>query len=299
MVTTTFPRARPSPTRVSASGTCSSGKDPVDVDADVTVEHALREEGESERSWPDGEHLDASAGDPADHRTEERDLEDGVHRAAHAQVAAASGEQAAGGEHRPVGDQVEDVVVPLAFGEHVDLLVVDDPVGAEVAEEVELVRLVDCGDVGAGALGQLDGERPGSAAGTDDQDPGALADGRVVGALDGDRPGLRDGGRVDERHALRDEGESPRRGDRVLGETALQPEVVAVDGVAGPHVEDLVAGRFDVARDVGSERASLRSSPSADARVEGRAGEGLPVGQVERDRSDLDDDLVRPGDRDR
>jgi hypothetical protein len=58
---------------------------------------------------------------------------------------------------RPVGDVVAGVV--------------DDLVGAERPDEVELAGAADPGDAGAERLGQLDRERPDAAGGPDDQDP--------------------------------------------------------------------------------------------------------------------------------
>ena len=58
-----------------------------------------------------------------------------------------------------LADGVEDDVVGLAVLREVLLRVVDHLVGAERADELDVLRVADGGDVGAEVLGELHGRR--------------------------------------------------------------------------------------------------------------------------------------------
>ena len=155
---------------------------------------------------------------------------------ADAAVAAAVGEGSAVGEHRPVRDEIEDQVVRLLGAGEVLAAVVDHLVGAERPHERELGGVVDARHVRAESLGELDRERARAATGPVDQH--AAPGGGAVGALQRDRAGLRDRRGLRERQRGRLVGEPGLRRDRVLGEAALEREVVAVHLVTGPEPGD-------------------------------------------------------------
>ena len=70
-----------------------------------------------------------------------------------------------------VAGHVEDQVPPLAGAGVVLAGVVDDPVRAQRAQERELARVVDAGDVRAVGLGELDGDGAHSAGRAVDEHP--------------------------------------------------------------------------------------------------------------------------------
>ena len=126
-------------------------------------------------------------------------------------------------EDRVVGVGVEDPVVALAGLRVVDLRVVDDVVGAERADEVQLVGAGDAGHLGAHRLRDLDGERADVARRADDQDLVARLDRSAVAtaeALEREDRRVREGCRFLERHAGRHRCERLLRRADVLGEGA-------------------------------------------------------------------------------
>ena len=112
-------------------------------------------------------------------------------------------------------------------------------------------------------LGQLDREGARAPPGAVDQDP--VAGRGAGGALQGDRTGLRERRRLGEGQPGRLEGERRLGGDRVLGEAALQCQVVAVHLVTDREAGDAVADGVDPPGDVrarGSGSPGRRSPPS-------------------------------------
>ena len=109
-------------------------------------------------------------------------------------------------------------------------------VGAQRADEVELVAAGDTGHLGAPRLGDLDRERADVARRAVDQHPVARPDRPPVAAaaLHREHRGVRQCRGVLERHAVRDRRERPLRRADVLGERAgPEREHVAEDPVAG------------------------------------------------------------------
>jgi len=135
--------------------------------------------------------------------------------------------QAEGGSPR----QLEDQVVPLLAVREVLPGVVDDVVGAERTDEIQLPGAADAGDPALERLGDLHGERADASAGTDDQDILARLHGsRVAQSLERGAPGQGKGGSALEREIRGLRHEVALVGTHVLGERAFTP------------AEDLVAG---------------------------------------------------------
>ena len=68
------------------------------------------------RPLPHDEDAEPAAGEPAGQPADRQHAQQGAHGAADAAVPAAAGERPPVGEHRAVGDQVEDEVVRLRCG---------------------------------------------------------------------------------------------------------------------------------------------------------------------------------------
>ena len=262
--TTTLPSARPSPTWASASGTSSSVK--VRSTWMATSPATQRSARGPKCSGPG---LTASTPirrpeSAPDDGSGDQHAEHGARRPPDAQVAPSGHERAPVVRHRAARDEVEHEVVGLLAGEVVDA-VVEHLVGAEGAHEVELARVVHPRHVRPGGLGELHREGAGAATGAVDQHPGAGPGTR--GALQGDGPRLRDRRRLDEgeRRRLGREHRLGRHG--ILGEAALEPEVVAVDLVADGEPGHLRPDGGDPARDVGAEHPAVRPAQPADAGV--------------------------------
>ena len=85
--------------------------------------------------------------------------------------------------------------------------------------------------------------------------------------------------------------------DGELGEAALEREVVAVHLVTGLEPGDALADGVDPAGDVRAERAARRRAQPAEAGVQRRAAQTLPVAEVDRRRGDLDTHLPGGGRR--
>ena len=175
--------------------------------------------------------------------------------------------------------------------------VVDHLVGAERPHEVELAGVVDAGHVRTEPLGELDRERARAASAPVDQHP--TPDRGAVGSLQRDRSGLGDRRRLGERQLCRLVGERRLGRDRVLGEAALQREVVAVHLVTGPESSDALADGVDPPGDVRAERAARRRAQPTQARIQRRAAQALPVAEVDRRRGNLDEHLPGAGRRHR
>jgi hypothetical protein len=108
-----------------------------------------------------------------------------------------------------VRHEIEDEVVAQAAAGEVVCAMIDHVVRAERPHEVELGGVVHPGHVGASPLGQLDGERPRSAAAPVDED---AVTGRGAGrGLQRDRAGLGERRGLGERQALGLVGEHRRR----------------------------------------------------------------------------------------
>ena len=85
--------------------------------------------------------------------------------------------------------------------------------------------------------------------------------------------------------------------DGILGEAALEAEVVAVHLVARARRGDPGADRRHPAGDVGAEHPPGGPAQAAEAGVGGGADQALPVGEVHRRREHLDEHLLGPGRR--
>jgi hypothetical protein len=175
---------------------------------------------------------------------------------------------------RAIATDVEDDVVALLVIGDVFPGVVDDVVGAEGSDRVDLRRAGHAGHDSSGRLGDLDGEGAHAAGCADDQDPvpglhsTVLADG-----LEGGAPGDGNRRRLVEGDVGRLRGEFVRSHDRVLGERA------------GGHPEHLVA-RLEPAH-VGAARLDGSGEAAAGIGVPGttqtEAGEANGIGQTGHD----------------
>jgi hypothetical protein len=83
---------------------------------------------------------------------------------------AVAGEDAAESGQRPVAADVEDDVVALAIVTDVGVRLVDDTIGSQRPHEVQLLRARHGCDVRSEGLGDLHGEGPDAARGSDDED---------------------------------------------------------------------------------------------------------------------------------
>jgi hypothetical protein len=132
-----------------------------------------------------------------------------------------------------VAADVEDDVVALPAVGGVLAGVVDDVVGTQRPDRLDLRRPAHAGDLGSVRLGDLDGEAAHPARGADDQHP--LAGPHlpvVVHRLQGGEPGDRRGRGLLGRQRGRTGHQFGRAGGRVLGEAGRAD---AVDLVAGPE----------------------------------------------------------------
>ena len=233
------------------------------------------------------------AGDPADrHHTQQR-----RHGPADATVTTVAGERSAIGEHRSMGDEIEDQVVRLVAASEIVAAVVDHLVGAERPHELELAGVVDSGHVRPKTLGQLDGERARATAAPVDQHP--TPDRCAARSLQCDRPGLGDRRCLCERQLCRLVSERRFGHDRILGEAALERQVVAVHLVTGVEPSDRLTDDVDAPGDVRAERAARRRAQPAEAGVQRRAAQGLPVTEVDRRCGNPDTHLTGGGRRQR
>ena len=93
-----------------------------------------------------------------------------------------------------VAADVEDQVVALAAVGEVLPGVIDDLIGADRADKIDLCGAGHAGDLGAEGLGQLHGVGADAARGTDDQDLPPGCDPPGVQAFDSSKPRDRDDG---------------------------------------------------------------------------------------------------------
>ena len=261
----------------------------VDVDAQPTHSTQVGQRLEVGRARLDCQHPEPAPGGEPGHRADREHAQHRPHGPSHTQIPATRGERSPTGGHRSVGHEVQDEVVRLAADGEVLGPVVDHLVGTQRPHELELAAVVDTGDMGTPALGQLDGEgaRPPSPA--VDQNPSPLRS--PDRALQCDRAGLRDGRRLREGELGWLAGQCRLRGDRELRKAALELEIVPVDLVAGLEAGHAGAHGLDPAGDVGAERRTPRRPQPTQARVEGRATQTLPVTEVDRRRRDPDQHL--------
>ena len=108
---TTLPRARPSPTWASASGTLVEPEGAVDVDAHVTGDAQVGQRLEVGGARLYGEHAEAAAGDQPTRRADREHPQQRSDGPADTSVPAAGSERSTVGEDRPMGDEIEDQVV--------------------------------------------------------------------------------------------------------------------------------------------------------------------------------------------
>ena len=173
--------------------------------------------------------------------------------------------------------------------------VVDDVVGAERADQLDVVRAAHAGHGGAEVLGELDGESADSAGRSDDQHLVPRLDLAVVPqGLQGGRCRERHGGGVLERDGPRSVGEESFGDGDSLGEGAeAGHERRPVDLVAGLHRGDV---RTDSSHDAGEVASGDLEARSPETDLEpgdvGDAADEVPVGGVDGGGVDLDEDLV-------
>ena len=193
--------------------------------------------------------------------------------------------------------QLEDDVVAPPVGGDVLPGVVDDLVGAERADQVQVPGAAHPGHLGPEPLGELHGEGADAARGADDQDLLARLDARVVAqALQGGQRGQGDGrglleaqvGRLALDHVLGDAD--------VLGEAARGD--VGVHLVAGAQPGHGLADRLDLPGDVAAEQRLARpAQPELRADDVGQAPHEVPVPRVGGGGVDADEHLVVLDDR--
>ena len=190
-----------------------------------------------------------------------------------------------------VRDVVEDDVVPAAGLGEVVGRVVDDVVGADRPDELEVARAGDGRDLGTERFRDLDRERADPARGAVDEDRGPRPDvGVVAECLEGDEAGHRHGGgRLEgEVGGLEREGVLGRR--RCTRRTSRCP---AEDLIARLEMGDGGADRFDRPGDIRATNDVLGLAEPVD-----RAGDvrqpahDRPVGDVDARGPDADQDLV-------
>ena len=190
-----------------------------------------------------------------------------------------------------VADVVEDEVVALGPGGEVDLRVVDDVVGADRADQLDVLRAADPGHLGAERLGDLHGERAHATGSAVDEDLLTGLDLAVVAQeLERGRGGHADRGRLLEGEIGRLLEELVLCRPRVLGEGSRAP---AEDLVARLEPGHIRPDRLDRPRDVGSGHAVLRPAESGrEAHDERRARHEDPVTDMDGCRMDANQHLV-------
>ncbi len=194
--------------------------------------------------------------------------------------------------HRAVADVVDDQVVTRPVPAEVVDGVVDDAVGADRPDQLDVLRAADTRDVRAERLGDLHREGAHAARGSVDQhalprlDPAAVAE-RLQGGDSGhrDRSGFLEG----ECRRLRREALCGCR--CVLGEGAAG---CAEDLVAGLELGHVLAHRLDRSRDVAASDAGVRPpQPPINGRKTNRlAPHDPPVARVDGRRANADEHAV-------
>ncbi len=193
---------------------------------------------------------------------------------------------------RTASGRVQDQVEASPAGGEVLARVIDDVVGADRSDQVQLRRAAHAGDLGAERLRDLHGERADAARGADDEHPLARSEPSLVAQPLERRAGRdRDGGGLLEREVgglWRDPG---RAGARVLGEGAGRG---AEDLVAGRESGDVRAGGLHAAGEIASRDAVLRlAEPVAHDTHEIRlAGHEVPDAGVDAGGVDANEHLA-------
>ena len=192
---------------------------------------------------------------------------------------------------RVLADRVEDDVVRLAVLREVLLEVVDDLVGSERAHELDVLRVADGGDVGAGGFGQLYPCRPDRAGGAVDEDAPPFPEVRLAQAGPGDDHSVADRRGLLEAHAR-----------RLVRQCSLLADADVLGVRARADAEDLVShlelgdGGAHGLDDAGQLHAADPVLRPAEAREEAREERvGRPVSAIgSRDRrgEDPDEDLA-------
>src|SRR4051812_19434253 len=197
-----------------------------------------------------------------------------------------------------VSDQVEHhVVAPLGLGE-VLLRVVDDPAGAERADQVDVPRAADAGHVSSKRLRDLHGERADTARCTVDQHPVPnLHLPLIANGGEGCERGVSDGRRLLEREVGRLRQEVALHGAGILGEGAPTP---AEHLITRSKLLDASADRLDLTGDIESRHRAPRLTQARHRAHNVRhAPHEVPVADIDGRRPDpyehvvvLDDRLV-------
>ena len=200
-------------------------------------------------------------------------------------------QEAAHRRQRAARGVVQDEVVALAPPGEVLLRVVDDVIGADGADQLQLARAAHAGDFRAGRPGDLDGERADAAARSHDQDlltRGYLA--VVPDRLERRQARHRHGRGLLEGDVGRLRREVLLRGRSVFGESA---NAAAEDLVARREARDLRTHGLDDPGDVGSANAVLGPAhPEHEPDEIWNAGHGGPIGRIEAGRSNAQQNLV-------
>jgi hypothetical protein len=170
--------------------------------------------------------------------------------------------------------------------------VVDDVVGADRPDQVQVPGAAHAGHVRSEVLRELDGEGAHAARRADDQDllPWPYPP-LVAQALQGGQPGQRHGRRLLEGQVGGFQSQGFFRDGGVLGEAALLD--------VGEHLITRVeprhgrAGRLDLACHVAAEQAALRPAhPGLRAHDVRHAPHEVPVARIHRGRADADQHLA-------
>jgi hypothetical protein len=182
-------------------------------------------------------------------------------------------------------------VVPLAAAGGVLPGVVDDVVGADGADHVQVPRAAHAGHLGAEPPGELDREGADPSGCADDQDLLAGPDPPVVTqALEGGQTGQGHGRRLLEAQVGRLGSHDGLRDTGVLGEGAL--EDVGEHLVTGPEPGHGPADGLDLPGHVAPEAAVPGDAQPERPHDIRQAAQEVPVPRVDRGRADPDQDLV-------
>ena len=200
-----------------------------------------------------------------------------------------------------VARDVDDPVVAPAAPADVLPRVVDDVIGAELANQVHLARAAHAGHLRAEGFRDLHGERADVARRTVDQHPLARLDGSSPAAqtLQGQDRRLRHGRRFLEGHAGRLRRPGALRGACILGKGAVAVRgQVPEDLITWLHHRDVTADSLDLPGHVQSQAAVPRpAEPGANTREEGLPVEVVEVGGVQGCRADPHEHVVLPDSR--
>ncbi len=241
------------------------------------------------------EHAEVLVHEPGDHqRLDRRDesAEPGIRvgaAPADQDELAVGREHAAHLEHAAIDDVVHDDVVLAAALREIIARVVDDVVGTERADQLDVPRAAYTRHLGAQRLGDLHGKRADAARGAIDQHflPG-LERGAVAQRLQRREARHVDGGRLLEADTRRLPGQVAVFGDgQVFGERTV---AAAEDFVAGLELRDARADGLDRAGEVDADaRIFRRAESEIHADHVGRAAHEMPVGGIDAGRAYLDE----------